>query len=790
MVFKISRRVSIMNKQKFALKKMYMAVLPVLSIPVLMAPAFSYAAPAADSAYVTDPQYSHVEDETSKGIGQVNMITCIMSSMRPEALVNQGNYIALVDQAVCDPSSRSSSSNAGSTNAGSQSANYMTATVNSSRASNSDPMIGKIWIDDTNEGGKALIFVRTAATAAPTPTNPYGIFRLDFCGRGIDDNSGQLSPQCGMQGYLEGGTTGLSYYQQEDKGNGLSTTALQLNATGTTTGSGKMSLDENDSGNISNATFAFAYNHDYFLRGNQQGSQCFSRDAADPQTKFSVWRYGMYDANTGARVTRNSGFPIEYTATTGETYNGYLGYWGLSLPPEAANDLSSGKTIQKVDYSGGQSPTKTAYTVVKVAGKLTKYTKQTRQLNQIDKIKFNVFVGNVTGFYSGATPFSQYEVYWDDANGNFKVTGVMNCGNNGCQTQTLPNEQAVSASFWASQGGVQGYSQSLGGEVFIDLHGVSGSINSSAITVVYRTQDLVYPDAMAALGNLHCLSNCPTSATMASYFAQNSSDPSPFALFNNWNGVASGSIVNYSSANALLRDGSAQAVTFTDSNALGSHPQYQSGVRSGRLFTDADLASVQCDDQSGNYCDYKVNTLQTYYVWETGANSWNQFAAVKDANNNFVNFDAPLQVNYTVPNDAVRYGEYAGKSIVLQYGGYGELSGIPGYCVSPVDNSAVSCNTQNARYVPAFIIPAGASVTTSSSSYLVKWLEREIRFARKDTNTDPTACAGLTLPTNSITLPTAAVLQDPSDSSLTSTYIGTKPVLTSAPRVIQGDVKY
>ena len=44
----------------------------------LTMPALS--APAADSAYLTDPQQSHVEDATSKGIGQVNMITCFMGN--------------------------------------------------------------------------------------------------------------------------------------------------------------------------------------------------------------------------------------------------------------------------------------------------------------------------------------------------------------------------------------------------------------------------------------------------------------------------------------------------------------------------------------------------------------------------------------------------------------------------------------------------------------------------------------------------------------------------------------
>lgn len=58
--------------------------------------------PPAGSAYFTDGQSSYVEDATSQGIGTVNMITCFMSSMRPDALVNAGNYVALVDEKKCD----------------------------------------------------------------------------------------------------------------------------------------------------------------------------------------------------------------------------------------------------------------------------------------------------------------------------------------------------------------------------------------------------------------------------------------------------------------------------------------------------------------------------------------------------------------------------------------------------------------------------------------------------------------------------------------------------------------
>ena len=736
------------------------------------------AAPPSTSAYVTDPQSSHVEDATSRGIGQVNMITCFMSAMRPDALVNQGNYIALVDETKCDPQARSGGSGAGSE--GAQAASYMTALVNASRTSNSDPMVTKIWIDESRDGQQSTIFVRTSATQPPSVSNPYGQFRLDFCGKG------EGLPNCMMRGFIDGGDTGLSFYQYEegDQG-GSNTVALRLTTAGTTSGSGRMLMDGNDG----QGEFAFAYDQGLFLRSDGTDEQCFSRDASDPGTGLSVWRYGLYDSQTGARVTRNSGFPIEFTSA-GTTYHGYLGYYGLSLPPEAADALSSGASVDKVDYSGGNEPTRTSYTVMKAAGKLIKYTKLARSLHAMDKIKFTTFVGmDSNSFFAGAESNVQYELYWDDASGVFVATGKQACGNNGCQISDLVSPQNVPVSYWTSRGGVQGWSQSLGGEVFIDLQGVSSPVDSSAVQVVFRTQDLVYPSDLPA--TLFCLQNCPTSVSMASYFAPASVDASPFlpATFNNWGPTAVADVVTYSTdANsATLRDGAGQAVTFTDSAAYSAHPQFQYGVRTGRLFTT--LAAAECDLGSSTYCDSRVGTLDVYYQWETGANSWNQFAAVKSANGTFVSFDPPLQLNYDVPAGA-QYGQYAGKSIVLQYGGYGDLWGIPGQCVSRLTNLPVSCDEQSSRYVPAFVIPydetSGHVTANDGTAYLVKWLDREIRFAKKTTLT--CTSAGLTAPVG-VTLPTVADLQDPSDPT-SAIYVGAKPTVTAAPRVIHGDVKY
>ena len=119
----------------------------------------------------------------------------------------------------------------------------------------------------------------------------------------------------------------------------------------------------------------------------------------------------------------------------------------------------------------------------------------------------------------------------------------------------------------------------------------------------------------------------------------------------------------------------------------------------------------------------------------------------------------------------------------------GELWGIPGECVSRLTNANVSCDTPDSRYVPAFVIPFDETlgrVSLDGTTYLVKWLDREIRFARKEISVCQTA--GLTLP-DGLTLPSASDLRNPSDPA-SPVYIGAKPEVTAAPRVIHGEVKY
>ena len=763
-----------------------------MSAAMSLAAGVAFAAPAANSPYMTDAQSSYVQDATSDSIGSVNMITCILSSMRSDALVNQGAYIALIDQNVCD-SAKTGAATSGAGAGAAQAPNYITAVVDSTRASNADPMVVKAWLSIGQSGAPETVFAHISVSAAATATDPYGAFRLDYCGKQLATDTA-----CEMSGFLQAGNAALSYYETESKNGGGGagqTTALQLSSVGTASGSGRVAVQQSGNGG-SPSDFTFAYDPSYFLRDDllSRDVQCFSRDATDPATGFSVWQYGLYDATTGTRIERNSGFPIQYTSA-GTSYQGYVGYYGLSVQPGSPLP-ANGSTVQKVDYSGGTATT-ADYTAVTYGGRLTRYTKLIRTLQSINQLPFNVFVGLEATSFGLPVPNTQYVMNWDDASGNLIATAEMQCNQNGCQTNNLPQPLSLDLSLWASMGGVQGYSQSLGGSLFINLNGVSAPINSSAITVIYDTQDLVYPADPTLPTTLYCASNCPTDASLQAYFKQVPGSPvaAPYvaATYNNYQPVLLGGLVQYSAVGAILTDGNGLAVVDTNSNDYQQYPQYQNGVMSGVLFVNLSDALCPGNPSPAAYCANQANSASVYYVWQTGPASYSQFAALKNSSGTFVQFDAPLNVNFTVPTGAA-YGSYAGTSLTLQYNGFGNLWGIPSICTSPTTNLPASCNDPTALNVPQFVIPydpAQGVVTTTSSAnvattYLVKWQQRQIRFANKGLSV--CSNARLQVPTN-IVLPTAAALQDPSNSR-SSVYLGAEPTVTAAPRVIQGVVEY
>ncbi|TAK90705.1 MAG: hypothetical protein EPO09_16605, partial [Aquabacterium sp.] len=253
----------------------------------------AWASPPSSGAYVTDHANVWVQDQVGDKVGTVNMIMCIISSMRADAMVNHGPYVALIDENKCQgrgDTSKSTSNNAGASNA----TNYMFSVINATQASTDDPLIIKAWLHEEQEDNgstqKSMIYAYVSASAAPSATNPNGLFQMYFCG---EDTA---SPgTCVFKGSLQSDGNGLSFFNHEVR-NGVQDTKLTLqNNPAQDSGLGRVSGVDMQGNTAVPFNYAFAYNASNFLRTDGSSPVCFDRDHTHGD--ISTWSYGTYNSD-------------------------------------------------------------------------------------------------------------------------------------------------------------------------------------------------------------------------------------------------------------------------------------------------------------------------------------------------------------------------------------------------------------------------------------------------------------------------------------------------------------
>ncbi len=711
----------------------------------------------ADSAYYTDVQNEYVQDDTSEGIGNLNMVLCVIGSMSAGDMVNAGPYIALVDMNKCDTNRGGGSSASGATN-------YATAVLDVTRASNTDPMIGRIWLSMTEQGNSADVLAYLSVTQSPSASSPYGVFRLDYIGK----KNGTV----GFNGFIDSQPTSISNYET---GANSSNTAMALSATTTNSGSGTITSQGGTS-------FNFAYDASYFRRSDGTNDLCFDRAKANAGR--SVWQYGTYDANDGSRVDMaHPGFPISATYA-GTSYYGFANYWGINFQGLDLNTIADAQPVPGVSVTDQRPSNSSTYTLSKVGGKLTQWTQQSTTLDSLNGIPIN-FNGDLTGLTTGnaaVTGFQNWQLQWNSTSQVFTVTGTQQCSNNGCVVTALNPVATVNAGAF-DNAPIAGWADSYGGSVNIPP---TGAAHLAGDAVYYYSQAMVVPGSTSL--TLYCLSQCPTATSLADFSAGNSQS-SPFGnnTDHQWFSALSANTVSYSFDGGGLEDssgGTALPIVLAQASQYPSGSMYaQNGIYTGRLF-DAPLSLGNCPAGTpmGTVCE-PANPA-TYYTWQTGPQQWVQSLWLTNGTS-VVAFDAPQNLAFTVPTGAA-YGSFAGLPILLQYNGFGNLYGIPGYCVNPVNNVTVDCSTPNSRYVPMFSIADGTTITRPSPAapLILKALSAELRLKNLGASAS-SPCAAMTL---TAATPPSGGTHDPSDSS-DSEYLGTMPVVTAAPRVIDGVVQ-
>ncbi len=697
--------------------------------------------PPTGGAYVADQarQNTWVQDKVGDEIGTVNMIMCVMSGMRGDAMVNQGAYVALIDMNKCQSRGKGGSS-AGDSAGAANATDYMTAIVTATQASASDPLVIKAWLADESEDHgttmKRTIYVHISASEGKSASKPNGVFSMYFCGKAQGDGVGVA---CQMSGALKSDGTNLTFYQDE----GGQTENLSLTNGSSTTGSGQLEGIDQQSNPYA---YSFAYDATNFLRSDGVTPVCFDRSRANAE--YSTWRYGTYKANGDRLEADHSGFPVKYVVSSpsAQTYYGYWGFWGLWLPQSALDTFGTGNEGVLTRQSNGATET---LSVEKKGGKLWKLTRRTAALDD--------FKGGSMMFWSPTTinaasttlqSGANYELQWDGVHQVLNVVGQQDCVSNPGRCDSVPmGPFALHASdFPANAKALPIFFPSGGGNGALVLPS-SGDFSGST-EVSYRTRETV---STATNVSLDCLNQCTKSgAALTSSFGPSINSPQPYV--GNWGPVSSPASSYTYTGGMLTDDGNAHASVDASGVNKADMKSYQWGVTSGLMVSHSDLPNLACaaDGRTDagtqdHYCPGLIDQLTEVYQWETGPNQWNQYFGAS-VNGSPVVIDAPKDLAFAATSQNIRSGnvsKYAGSTMHLQFNGFGELQGIPGHCVKQGDNTETTNCDQNTRWVPAFDIVDGSAVTEGATPYYVQFLERELRFAKVPLGT----CSALTLPT-------------------------------------------
>jgi len=731
---------------------------------------------SATADYNNDDTQTFVYERSADAFNTANMILCWMQQSRADLMLNAGNYKAQIDTAKCEEGSGDSKSNT---------PKYEMWTLNSSRAEG-EPMIVKAWIPfDDNEDGEpdSMIYAQNKIYRGPSTTYPWGFFKMNFKLLQGKTTSGTELFKGYLKTRLRDGASILQFYNPQPDSSGnifqYSVTA-KINSDGSGAGITTMPKWDQSGPTSTQRTYNVAFNSNYFYKQKTtvtSGTTTTRDPVCLDRNKYllQVNRYGLYNDN-GSRVEVNSGFPIKAT-NSGTDYYGYIGYYGLWMPSDAS--VADNSTVAKMDFSGGADQTGTSYTVRSWGGKLMKWTKNTITLGSIKNIPLT---------WGDRSDGKQKRVYWDGTNlvaDAVRDTSTWLWTDQSATTITLSSTNAGY--------GFRFYSQALGGDgeillVFPSGIGTTPSAPLDNSSVIFNTREPIFPgDSVPS--TFACYDNCLNPDTIATGSDRSGSTSIYHSDKSTWLGG------EFDNASALTP----YIYTF-DNTTSGMVLQYDNGTKtpvilssansnlswgaqSGILFdnSSANFTALSCGAGSSYICPKRAREVfSTYYTWETGHQEWNKLTVLVAADNSSVKFDPPMNVKYTHSETGSNSGKsYDNATFYLEYGGHGDLWGLPSFCISRKTGEKVSCaNDDTTRWIDEIAIPAASIATQTkdgTTHYMVKPLDIEQTMKKASSDTACTA-AGLSL--GGLSLPDVSRYTDPD--------IGAKPSVSGPPAVVAG----
>lgn len=706
--------------------------------------------------YTTAKQRFHLWNEALQPVEMVNSILCFTNQMRAEEFINEGPYMVLADENACfDNDGGEGSQSSGSSN---QPA-YTKAIITSEREDDTSPLVVSVWLPEMagggDEGGEQAIKFKAVISGGASDEDPFGQFTFNY---GFYENiSDDTALGGGEVKTIEiDNKIGFTLFQDEDE---FSQSASVVMNSDRSEGIALTSQSHEHGA----AAFALAFNSTNMLlqkgqtydalgfQNGDQGGLCYSRS----NIIETVHRYDLYSATTGELVELNSGFSFKYDSNNdndNDSY-GHIGYWGIWT--EGDQGLSNGTVITLENHSNDNEEAEAeTYTVVSAPGKLVKKSLETLSLSEASGISFSYW--SETAHQQGYNAWVvRYKTITNDSVGSdgFYITHGQRWGENG-EEQVAVTEALVSLS---TNEVLHLHSNQLGGQVRYKQGDSSFSFFKESFMT--GSEDATGELFASNSATLYCVDRCPigelSSSDLSTWDGPFSTNPS---ILND--------AIEYSISNAgnnpltLIRSSNSEAVQYATSiteDSLKNTPNSW-GIQSGAMVTATVKAAM-----TNTWDTNDASIVTEFYIWETGPNNWNKMSTVKDSEGAYISFDKPIQITYLHTDTKDRTGDagnYDNQTFMLNYGGNGELWGIP-----------FEQESNTGRYSSAFNLADGA-LLGSNSEYVVKAREIEGTMAEDDGQ-----CSSL-----SITEP-----EVPVPNSITGTAnIGAMPTVTDAPMAIGG----
>ncbi len=661
----------------------------------------------AGSDYQTDATRFWIRDNSLSALDTVNMILRSLTETQYWEQTNNGPYRALVQQ-----DERNGGGERGNTGPV-----YEEWIVDSTRASNSAPQIASFWIKGVEQGEESVIYGKLTVTEEPSDALPLGMFTLYFKSlpvgeaatstntmfegymRTIARNDAQTEVEFYMaHGDVEGTVASGDYAQRERMhllGNPLEQSGRAYTERRYIQNNGGSTYSEE-------GEYQLQFNADYVARRDVANGNTLSvLDRNDFETR--VYRYGVYDGTTEARVDQLSGFPVQDSNGA----NGWAGFHGIWFPENVT--LSNGQTLYRRSF---QDNSTTPYTLVIAPGKLEKNTRDSITLGDIEGEDMEFFDPNGGG---------QTKVRFTGTD----LVRVATMSNGEWQIENTP--VSISSGFTTGQW-CSFWSQARGNVEF----SWPASLSTSTPAYVWSHTTLNADSAELASGDLtlhgyfHMLRAGITS-DQANF--QNSESP----YLPDASSTSSGNQTYVFDKETLMLQLGGTDVNLANGVTITQGPG-MFGLDCGPLFATA-LSS---------FGDISSQTVT--YRWSFGSNSWNQLRTLKDANEDFVTFDPPTRFTYV---HAENGSSYDGRTFFLEWDG-SNLQGLP-----------YEQDSGSGNWYPLLNIPTGTEVTAASTTYKIKQLEGEQMMVEVGSPNTVYTAQGFDIDGTTITEPEATPYQDP-----------------------------